>query len=123
VITGRDFNGASVSVRLSADIVRGHFGADIRKTISVKTVSWSELSTWHGACFALGVDLINAKPVLKETFMNTQISSKLAALAVALVMNIVIIGGVADLFSSQLQSRTAATSLSVQTAQAARVAA
>jgi len=81
------------------------------------------LGAWHGACSALGVDLINAKPVLKETFMNTQFSSKLAALAVALVMNIVIIGGVADLFSSQLQSRTAATSLSVQTAQTARVAA
>jgi len=55
--------------------------------------------------------------------MNTQISSKLAALAVAFVMNIVIIGGVAHLFNSQLQSRAAAMSLSVQTAQTARVAA
>jgi hypothetical protein len=68
------------------------------------------------------VDLINAKPVLKETFMNTQISSKLAALAVAVVMNIVVIGGVAHLFSSQLQSRTSAISLT-QTVQTARVAA
>ena len=52
--------------------------------------------------------------------MNTQISSKLAALAVALVMNTVIMGGVAHLFSSQLQLRTAAIT---QTAQTARVAA
>lgn len=54
--------------------------------------------------------------------MNTQISSKLAALAVAVVMNIVVIGGVAHLFSSQLQSRTSAMSVT-QTVQTARVAA
>jgi hypothetical protein len=35
--------------------------------------------------------------------MNTQISTKLAALAVALMMNSVIIGGVAYLFNSQVQ--------------------
>jgi len=35
--------------------------------------------------------------------MNTQISSKLAALAVALMMNSVIAGGVAYLFNSQIQ--------------------
>jgi hypothetical protein len=68
------------------------------------------------------VDLINAKPVLKETFMNTQISSKLAALAVALVMNTVIIGGVAHLFDAQSRAY-AAVSLSTQSAQTARVAA
>ena len=35
--------------------------------------------------------------------MNTQISSKLAALAVALMMNSLIAGGVAYLFSGQIQ--------------------
>ena len=34
--------------------------------------------------------------------MNTQISTKLAALAVALMMNSLLIGGVAYLFSSQV---------------------
>ena len=38
--------------------------------------------------------------------MNTQISTKLAALAVALMMNSLIIGGVAYLFNSQLQHTT-----------------
>ena len=35
--------------------------------------------------------------------MNTQISSKLAALAVALMMNSLIVGGVAYVFKSQIQ--------------------
>jgi hypothetical protein len=47
--------------------------------------------------------------------MNTQISTKLAALAVALMMNSLIIGGVAYLFNSQLHQHAAVTSL-VQTA-------
>ena len=38
--------------------------------------------------------------------MNTQISTKLAALAVALMMNSLIIGGVAYLFNSQLHPHT-----------------
>jgi hypothetical protein len=38
--------------------------------------------------------------------MNTQISTKLAALAVALMMNSLIIGGVAYLFNSQFQHAT-----------------
>jgi hypothetical protein len=38
--------------------------------------------------------------------MNTQISTKLAALAVALMMNGLIIGGVAYLFNSQIQHTT-----------------
>lgn len=54
--------------------------------------------------------------------MNTQTSSKLAALAVALVMNTVIIGGVAHLFDAQSRAY-AATSLSTQSVQTARVAA
>ena len=36
--------------------------------------------------------------------MNTQISTKLAALAVALMMNSLIIGGVAYLFNSQVHT-------------------
>jgi len=43
--------------------------------------------------------------------MNTQISSKLAALAVALMMNSLIIGGVAYLFNAQLHTQTAVLSL------------
>ena len=35
--------------------------------------------------------------------MNTQISTKLAALAVALMVNSVMIGGIAYLFNAQLQ--------------------
>jgi len=43
--------------------------------------------------------------------MNTQISTKLAALAIALMMNSLLIGGVAYLFSGQLHQHTAAISL------------
>jgi hypothetical protein len=43
--------------------------------------------------------------------MNTQISTKLAALAVALMMNGLIIGGVAYLFNSQLQQQTTVAAL------------
>ncbi len=43
--------------------------------------------------------------------MNTQISSKFAALAVALMMNSLIIGGVAYLFNAPLRSNTAVVSL------------
>jgi hypothetical protein len=43
--------------------------------------------------------------------MNTQISTKFAALAVALLMNSLIIGGVAYLFNGQLHQHTAVLSL------------
>ena len=43
--------------------------------------------------------------------MNTQISCKLAALAVALMTNSLLIGGVAYLFSAQLHQQTTAISL------------
>jgi hypothetical protein len=42
--------------------------------------------------------------------MNTQISSKLAALAVALMMNSLIAGGVAYLFNGQIQQSATNTS-------------
>jgi hypothetical protein len=48
--------------------------------------------------------------------MNTQISTKLAALAVALMMNGLIIGGVAYIFNGQLHE---AAALSVQEGTAA----
>jgi len=48
--------------------------------------------------------------------MNTQISTKLAALAVALMMNSLLIGGVAYLFNSQVHQHTAITSLAHSTA-------
>jgi hypothetical protein len=40
-------------------------------------------------------------PETKETSMNTQISTKLAALALALLMNSTMIGGIAYVFSMQ----------------------
>jgi len=43
--------------------------------------------------------------------MNTQISSKFAALAVALMMNSLIIGGVAYLFNGPMHSHTAVAGL------------
>ena len=43
--------------------------------------------------------------------MNTQISSKFAALAVALMMNSLIIGGVAYLFTSPRQAHAAIVAL------------
>jgi len=53
--------------------------------------------------------------------MNTEISSKLAALGAALMLNGIIIGGVAYLFNTQLHETTPATS-SVQVAGRAVVA-
>jgi hypothetical protein len=43
--------------------------------------------------------------------MNTQISTKLAALAVALMMNSLLIGGVAYLFNGQPHQQAAIVSL------------
>jgi hypothetical protein len=47
----------------------------------------------------------------QETIMNTSISTKLAALALALMFNSVIMGGIAYLFNAQLQAPTALTAL------------
>ena len=55
--------------------------------------------------------------------MNTQISTKLAALAVALMMNSVIIGGVAYLFNAQLHQPVAFSSLAQAAAPASADAA
>jgi hypothetical protein len=55
--------------------------------------------------------------------MNTQISTKLAALAVALMMNSLIIGGVAYLFNGQLHQHAAVTSLAQTAAPASSDAA
>jgi hypothetical protein len=46
-----------------------------------------------------------------ETLMNTQISTKLTALAVALMMNSLLIGGVAYLFSAPLHQHMAVMSV------------
>jgi hypothetical protein len=43
--------------------------------------------------------------------MNTSLSTKLAALALALMVNSVIMGGIAFLFNAQLQAPTAVMSL------------
>jgi hypothetical protein len=46
--------------------------------------------------------------VTKELVMNTQISSKLAALCMALMMNGLMVGGIAYLFSGHIQSQPSA---------------
>ena len=51
--------------------------------------------------------------------MNTSISTKLAALALALMFNSVIMGGVAYLFNAQLQGPTTLTALASNTAPSA----
>jgi hypothetical protein len=55
--------------------------------------------------------------------MNTQISSKLAAFAVALMMNSLIIGGVAYLFNGQIQQHSNSMSRDCATAGVAYAAA
>jgi hypothetical protein len=52
----------------------------------------------------------------QETFMNTRTSSKLAALAIALMMNSLIMGGVAYLFDAQTHQFVAAPSFAKQMA-------
>jgi hypothetical protein len=47
----------------------------------------------------------------RRTLMNTQITTKLAALAVALMMNSLLMGGVAYLFNAQVHQHTAIVSL------------
>jgi hypothetical protein len=52
----------------------------------------------------------------KETIMNTRTSAKLAAFAIALMMNGFIIGGVAYLFDAQTQQHSSLLSLAKQIA-------
>jgi hypothetical protein len=54
--------------------------------------------------------------ILQETAMNTRTSSKLAAFAIALMMNSFIIGGVAYLFDAQTQQHSSLISLTKQIA-------
>jgi len=54
--------------------------------------------------------------------MNTSISTKLAALALALMFNSVIMGGIAYLFNAQLQGSSSVTSLVSTTAPSANAA-
>jgi uncharacterized membrane protein len=54
--------------------------------------------------------------ILQETLMNTRTSSKLAAFAIALMMNGLIIGGVAYLFDAQSQQHSSLISLAKQLA-------
>jgi hypothetical protein len=52
----------------------------------------------------------------QETAMNTRISSKLAALAIALMMNSLIMGGVAYLFDAQTQQHLSVVTFAKQMA-------
>jgi hypothetical protein len=49
--------------------------------------------------------------VTKEPLMNTQISSKLAALCMALMMNGLMMGGITYLFSGHIQAQSAVLAL------------
>jgi hypothetical protein len=51
--------------------------------------------------------------ILKETFMTTRISTKLAALAIALMMNSILFGGVAYLFGTQAHQHSPLVALIV----------
>jgi hypothetical protein len=55
--------------------------------------------------------------------MTTSLSTKLAALALALMFNSAIMGGIAYLFNAQLQQPTAVTSLASSAATSANGAA
>jgi hypothetical protein len=54
---------------------------------------------------------MNLFHVSVETCMNTQISSKFAALAVALMLNAVIVGATAYLFSTRFQQNAEVTTI------------
>jgi Mn2+/Fe2+ NRAMP family transporter len=54
--------------------------------------------------------------IFQETIMNTRTSSKLAAFAIALMMNSFIIGGVAYLFDAQTHQHSSPISLAERTA-------
>ena len=66
---------------------------------------------------------IKSKQPNQEIVMNTQISSKLAALGLALMMNSLIIGGVAQLFSAHIDQRATTAAIDRATAQPVRGAA
>jgi hypothetical protein len=53
---------------------------------------------------------------IQETIMNTRISAKLAALATALMMNSLLIGGVAFLFDAQTPQHLTVISFAKQLA-------
>jgi hypothetical protein len=59
---------------------------------------------------------VNRQQFFQETIMNTRTSSKLAAFAIALMMNGFIIGGVAYLFDAQTQQHSSLFSLAKQIA-------
>ena len=56
-------------------------------------------------------DRLKTGNTCQETIMNTSLSTKLTALALALMFNSVIMGGMAYLFNAQLQHPTAIASL------------
>jgi len=76
-----------------------------------------------------GSSNLNLPTFYLEPFMATQISSRLAALAIAVLMNSLIIGAVAYLFSGQILrhsgavARVNATEIAAQQAQPQRLAA
>jgi hypothetical protein len=72
--------------------------------------------SWVLACTGVVCNYITKSPkhlddTYQEKTMTTQISTKLAALAVALMMNAALVGGVAFLFNSQVHQAVTAMSV------------
>jgi hypothetical protein len=87
------------------------------KNKSFKNSGLTLLGAWHGSCFvSSGETTPRVRPTFQETIMDTRISSKLGALALALMMNGFIIGGVAYLFDAQNQQHSSVISFAKQLA-------
>jgi hypothetical protein len=76
--------------------------------VSIKISNLQRTGGWHAACFVSIEDIIH----MGATEMSQSITSKLAAVAIAVVMNGIILGGVCYLFV--LQSDAAPTSAQCQ---------
>jgi hypothetical protein len=76
--------------------------------VSIKISNLQRTVGWHADCFVSIEDIIH----MGATEMSQSITSKLAAVAIAVVMNGIILGGVCYLFV--LQSDAAPTSAQCQ---------
>jgi hypothetical protein len=98
--------------------VRGHCPAVTRATRTMETAIQMRvlprLCNWHDPCCVMGVR-IDDNHLLQETPVNT-LSSKLTALAAALVMNSLIMGAVGYLFEIQSHPHISVVSFARQVA-------
>jgi hypothetical protein len=89
---------------LSGGVVRGHCPRAATNWLTekkiIKNKDLTDVQVWHAVCFIV---FGNNKQPAETTTMNTRISSKLAVLAVALLLNAAIVGGVAYFFDVRIQ--------------------